>query len=118
VVTIDYALNDRRLGLERAAVAWTNMIASAKARGIAVILLTPTPDQNATLDDPDDPLNQHAEQVRHLARTHDVLLVDSLNTFREKLRSGVQLPDLMSQSNHPNAAGHTLVAAELLKCFP
>jgi hypothetical protein len=47
-----------------------------------------------------------------------VLLVDSLNTFREKLRSGVQLPDLMSQSNHPNAAGHALVAADLLKCFP
>jgi lysophospholipase L1-like esterase len=94
------------------------MIAAAKARGIAVILLTPTPDQDAMLDDPVDPLNQHAGQVRRLAREHDVLLVDSLSAFREKLRSGVQLPDLMSQSNHPNAAGHTLVAAELLKCFP
>lgn len=118
VVTIDYALNDRRLGLERAATAWTKMIESAKARGIAVILLTPTPDQNAKLDDPEDPLNQHAEQVRRLARGHRVLLVDSLEEFRKPLRAGAKLPDLMSQSNHPNRAGHALVAAELLKCFP
>lgn len=118
VVTIDYALNDRRIGLERAAAAWTNMIASAKARGIAVILLTPTPDQNANLDDPDNPLNQHAEQVRQLAREHETLLVDSLREFREQLRAGAKLPDLMSQSNHPNSAGHALVAAELVKCFP
>jgi hypothetical protein len=70
------------------------MIESAKARGIAVILLTPTPDLNAKLDDPDDPLNQHAEQLRRLAREHDVVLVDSLRAFREKLRNGVTLPDL------------------------
>ena len=118
VVTIDYALNDRRLGLARAAKAWTSMIASAKAQGCVVILLTPTPDQNAKLDDPNDPLNQHAEQVRRLAREHGVLLVDSLAAFQTKLRAGTSLRELMSQSNHPNRAGHELVAAELLKLFP
>ena len=54
-VTIDYALNDRGLGLERARAAWVAMIAQAQAKGINVILLTPTPDQTANLDDPNDP---------------------------------------------------------------
>lgn len=115
IVTIDYSLNDRRIGLERAAAAWTSMIKQAQAWGIAVILLTPTPDQRAKLEDADDPLNQHAEQVRRLAREQDVALVDSLAVFREQVCGGVALPDLMSQSNHPNRKGHDLVASELLK---
>ncbi|HLJ53486.1 MAG TPA: GDSL-type esterase/lipase family protein, partial [Chthonomonadaceae bacterium] len=44
VVTIDYALNDRGLGLERARAAWLSMIAAAQAKGVRLILLTPTPD--------------------------------------------------------------------------
>src|SRR6266704_3351789 len=44
VVTIDYALNDRRIGLERARTAWASMIEQAKAKGVKVILLTPTAD--------------------------------------------------------------------------
>ena len=44
LITIDYALNDRGIGLERARAAWSSMVASAKAKGIKVILLTPTGD--------------------------------------------------------------------------
>ena len=61
VVTIDYSLNDRRLGLEKAKANWSAMIVAAKAAGIQVILLTPTPDQSAKLADPKDPLNLHAD---------------------------------------------------------
>jgi len=118
VITIDYALNDRRIGLEKAAAAWTKMIQLARAQGIAVILLTPTIDQASKLDDPKDPLNEHAEQIRRLARENDLVLVDSLAVFRAKIESGVQPADLMVQRNHPNRKGHELVAAELLKCFP
>ena len=117
VVTIDYSLNDRGVGLEKAKAAWTQMIVAAKAAGIRVVLLTPTPDQRAKLDDPQDPLNQHAEQVRALAKEHQVLLVDSLALFQAKIKAGTPLPALMSQGNHPNEAGHELVAAALLALF-
>ncbi len=117
VVTIDYSLNDRRIGLARAEAAWRSMITNATVRGLKVILLTPTPDMAAKLDDPGDPLNQHAEQVRRLAREHDVGLVDSLAAFQRAVREGDSLANLMSQGNHPNRSGHDLVAAELLRWF-
>ena len=117
VVTIDYALNDRRLGLEKAKANWVAMIIAAQAAKVKVVLLTPTPDQNAKLADPQDPLNLHAEQIRALAKEHGVLLVDSLALFKAKIAAGTPLPDLMSQVNHPNAAGHALVAAALLDLF-
>ncbi len=118
LITIDYGLNDRRVGLAQAKAAWTSMITQAKSHNIKVILLTPTPDQKAKMDDPNDPLNQHAEQIRLLAAEHSVGLVDSLKTFKQKIASGTPLPDLMSQVNHPNRAGHDLVTAELMSWFP
>jgi len=118
VVTIDYSLNDRGVGLERAEAAWRAMIEAALARDIRVILLTPTPDQRADLNNPEDPLNQHAEQVRRLAAEYHIGLVDSLAAFKQKIAQGTPLADLMSQGNHPNRAGHDLVAEQLLGWFP
>ncbi len=118
VVTIDYGLNDRRIGLVRAEAAWKAMIAQAKTAGIKVILLTPTPDTGAQLDDPADPLNQHAEQIRRLARENSAALVDSLARFQERVSVGEPLGSFMSQSNHPNRKGHEMVAGELLRVFP
>lgn len=118
VVLIDYALNDRRIGLARARAAWSAMIEQAQARGIKVILLTPTADLTAKLDDPADPLNQHAEQIRALAAQYHVALADSLAAFKAAVKNGARLESLMSQSNHPNRRGHDLVAAELLPWFP
>lgn len=118
VLFIDYALNDRRTGLPQARAAWAGMIQRAQAAGVKVILLTPTPDQSAKLDDPSDPLNQHAEQVRALAAEHRVGLVDSLAAFKAEISRGTALAGLMAQVNHPNARGHELVAAELVKWFP
>jgi acyl-CoA thioesterase I len=67
VVTIDYALNGRGLGLNRAEAAWRSMVTNALVRHIKVILLTPTPDLTSPLNDPDAALNQHAKQIRRLA---------------------------------------------------
>ena len=117
VITIDYVLNDRGLPLEQSAKAWSSMIEKALAAKIKVILLTPTPDQASKLDDPADPLNKNAEQVRKLAAQYHVALVDSLEAFKQAIKAGAKLPDLMSQGNHPNRKGHDLVAAELLKWF-
>lgn len=118
VITLDYALNDRRIGLENARKNWVDMIEKAAKAGASVILLTPTPDQGAKLDDPQDPLNLHAEQIRKLAAEHRVGLVDSLAAFKRETGNGVMLTDLMSQPNHPNARGHSLIAAELFRWFP
>ncbi|HEV2393539.1 MAG TPA: hypothetical protein VG146_14400 [Verrucomicrobiae bacterium] len=73
---------------------------------------------NARLDDPADPLNQHAEQIRRLAREYGVGLADSLAAFKAKPAGGCRLETLMAQSNHPNRKGHELVAGVLLKWFP
>jgi lysophospholipase L1-like esterase len=117
LVLIDYSLNDRRIGLERARAAWSNMIEKALARRVKVVCLTPTPDLAAKLSDPADPLNQHAEQVRQLAARYGVGLLDSLRAFEKVASSGTPISTLMSQGNHPNRAGHDLVAKELLEWF-
>lgn len=117
VVTIDYALNDRGLGLARARAAWASMIQQAQSAGVKVILLTPSPDLRAKLDDSNDPLHQHARQVRALAAEFKVALVDSLALFQEAKARGTKLEELMSQSNHPNAQGHALIARELNRLF-
>jgi lysophospholipase L1-like esterase len=118
VVTIDYALNDRAIGLARAEKAWRAMIEMALAARVKVLLLTPTPDMRAHLEEPNDPLNEHADQIRRLAAEYHVGLVDSLKAFEAAIQAGTPLKDMMAQGNHPNRKGHELVAAELLKWFP
>ncbi len=118
LLLIDYSLNDRRAGLEKSRAAWEEMITKAKQLDIEVLLLTPTPDKRADINDPEDPLNLHAEQVKKLAAKHGVGLVDSYAAFKKHLKSGGELDEMMSQVNHPNRKGHELVLAELLKWFP
>ncbi len=120
VLTLDYGLNDRRLGLARARQAWKAMIEAALAAGARVILLTPTADvtQAAGYEGADrSALPEHAEQIRELAAEYKVGLVDSLQVFGDYTNSG-DLSDLPSWSNHPNRRGHELVTRELLRWFP
>jgi lysophospholipase L1-like esterase len=120
VLTIDYGLNDRRIGLDRAAAAWRSMIDAALAAGSRVILLTPTADvtQAAGGAGPDaDELLRHAEQIRALAADCGIGLADSLAAFLRYRESGA-IGDLLSWSNHPNRRGHELVVRELLRWFP
>jgi len=121
VVTIDYALNDRDLGLSRAEVAWRQMIEAALARNIKVILLTPTHDLlTVRRGEPKwaIELPKHAAQVRRLATDYGVGLADSDAAFQRYLDQGGELSDLLSHINHPNEAGHRLVVRELLRWFP
>lgn len=118
VVTIDYGLNDRGIGLEQSRKSLTAMLEMARARNVEVILLTPTGDLGAKLDNPADPLNQQAAMIRQLAAEYRVGLVDSLAEFQAYVKAGGQLRDLMSQQNHPNRRGHDLVAKKLLDWFP
>lgn len=104
IITIDYGLNDVRVGLPAARTAWATMIEKAKASGAMVILLTPTRRQNETAE-----LAQHAQQIRDLGELYDVPVADSYAVWTA---SG-DIPSLLSSENHPNLAGHQLVATEL-----
>jgi len=117
IVFIDYALNDRGMGLERARASWEKMIQLALEHHIKVMLLTPTPDKREDLFDDASPLAQHAAQIRKLAEKYQVGLIDSYAIFRKEVQKGVRLNDLMSQVNHPSLKGHLLVANEICKWF-
>lgn len=117
VVFIDYALNDRNIGLERAKAAWSKMIESALQKNIRVILLTPTPDSRVDILDPNNILEQHARQIRELAAFYKVGLVDSYLAFKRIKESGESLDPYMAQNNHINGRGHLIVAQEIAKWF-
>lgn len=117
VILIDYALNDRGVGLEKAYLAWNNMIKLAKANNIKVILLTPSPDQNVNLADSTNVLKKHTDQIIQLAKENQVALVDSYKAFEFLYSDKEQLSKYMSQVNHPNELGHELIANEIIKWF-
>jgi len=117
VLFIDYALNDRRVGLEESRKAWEKMIQRAKQDGIKIILLTPSPDLKVNMADPDNELEQYASQIRALSEKYNTGLVDSYALFK-KLDSNCHcVADYMAQYNHPNEKGHLLIAAEIMKYF-
>lgn len=120
VLTIDYGLNDRRLGLGKAESCWRAMIDSALKASVKVVLLTPTPDRSQLPEaEPvaKQQLHDHADLIRSLAADYGIGLVDSLAAFEQAAQGG-SLLDYLSWSNHPNRAGHELVARDLMRWFP
>jgi len=120
LITIDYGLNDRRIGLEKARDAWSSMIQAGVRAGGKMLLLTPTADMTqapAYAGDDKTLLAAHADQIRRLADENNVGLADSFAAFQRYVETG-DLSDLLSWSNHPNRQGHELVARELLRWFP
>lgn len=117
VLFIDYALNDRRIGLAEAQKAWESMITEALKRNVRVILLTPSPDQRVNLLESGNELEQHALQIEQLATAHGIGFADSYSLFKKQVQHGENVADFMSQVNHPNAKGHTLIADELMTFF-
>ena len=118
LVTIDYSLNDRRVGLEAARVAWTSMIEQSLEKGAKVILCTPTWD-NAYYSKNEgwENLLLHTAQVRELAEQYNVGLADSFRAFERHIADENDLPKYLSHLNHPTKAGHMLVAEEIAKYF-
>lgn len=117
VVTIDYALNDRSIPLDRCKAAWQSMISTALKANAKVILMTPTPDTKANMLDPTDPLTQRANMIRELAKQNQVSLADPYAAFSDILSAGDSLEPYMSQFNHPNRKGHDIAAKKLADVF-
>lgn len=116
VLFIDYALNDRRIGLKSAKEAWEKMIQEAIAYGTKVILLTPTPDLNEDINSPNSELAKHSSQIRQLAKKYKIGLVDSYMLFQEIAKTE-DLNTYMAQGNHINKRGHQVVAKAILDLF-
>lgn len=117
IVFIDYALNDRRQPTDKVEAAWLEMIAIAKKANVPVVLLTPTGDSSAKLDDPNDPLNLRAEMIRKIAAEEKVLLGDVFAAWVAEIAKGTPQTELLSQVNHPNLKGHTLAAETIFKAL-
>jgi lysophospholipase L1-like esterase len=117
VLFIDYALNDRGMGLERAKIAWEKMIRLALEKNIKVILLTPSPDQRVDIKDDLSILDQHANQIKELAKNFQIGLIDTYALYKNKVKSGSNLIDYMSQVNHPNEKGHQMITDEIMGYF-
>ena len=117
VLFIDYALNDRNIGLDKSKEAMEKMIKKALSKHIKVILLTPSPDISTDILKPENPLGQHAEQLISLAKKYKLGLSDSFGRFKELAKAGGNLKEYMAQSNHPNQKGHQIIAEELFKYF-
>ena len=119
VIVLDYGLNDRAIGLERAERAWRDMIGAALARGIPMVMMTPSWDMTWLRQDADwHALEAHARQIRRLAEEYAVGLGDSFGAFRRYIDQGGDLQDLLSHWNHPSPVGHRLIARELTSWFP
>lgn len=113
VLFIDYALNDRGVGLEASKAAMEKMVRAALAKNIKVILLTPSADLSENIKQPTVPLAKFTEQLKEMANSFKVGLADSYGQF--KVLENVR--DYMSQGNHPNKQGHELIAKEIVRWF-
>lgn len=117
VLFIDYALNDRGIGLDKAKASWEAMIGQTLEKNIKIILLTPSPDTSVHILEPGNALEKHALQIKSLAKKYGIGLADSYAAFKQVADSGNNLDAYMSQINHPNEKGHALIAETILKYF-
>lgn len=117
VLFVDYALNDRFADIGKVKAAWEKMISDAKARGVKVILLTPSPDQRVNILEKGNTLQEHARQIRELAASHSVGLADPFVLFQDIAAKEGNVREYMSHVNHPNAKGHEVIAETIMKWF-
>ncbi|KAA0992855.1 SGNH/GDSL hydrolase family protein [Dyadobacter aurulentus] len=116
VLFIDYALNDRFSPLEKTKETLEKMVRTAQEKNIKVILVTPSPDQRIDISDPKNPLEPYAVQIKELAVQHKTGFADPYVKFQKIVKEG-KLKEVMSSVNHPNEAGHQIIANEILPYF-
>lgn len=112
---IDYAINDRSTALDEVESAWRRMIEKARQGEIPLVLLTPTGTRLDDLTDPTNALSVRAELIRELGAEYEVAVADVSSAWQRELEEGVDQETLLAQGLHPNAAGHAIAAAEILR---
>lgn len=117
IIFIDYALNDRGQPLDKVEKAWLEMVTAAKKAKVPVVLLTPTGDSSAKLNNPNDALHQRAALIRKVADEQEVLLADVFAAWVAEVEKGTPQTELLSQGNHPNLKGHALAAETIFKAL-
>jgi lysophospholipase L1-like esterase len=117
VLFIDYALNDRGIGLEIAKESMEIMINAALDEDIPIVLLTPSPDMRVDMLADGNELEQFSGMLTKLASAYKIGLADSYGLFKTHLTTGFDLQNFMSHVNHPNEKGHELIAEEIMKYF-
>lgn len=117
VLFIDYALNDRKIGLQQSKQNMEEMIKLALSEKIKVIILTPSADEAVDLLKPGNELELFATQLKQLAEQYKIGLADSYEQFRHVAEERKNLHEYMAQSNHPNRLGHELIAHEIMNYF-
>ena len=118
LLTIDYGLNDRGLGLAAAEKAWRSMIEMALHQKVKVILMTPSLDMSwFEKNESWRELEKHACQIRRLSEEYHIGLGDSFQAFERYIQTGGDLQDLLSHVNHPSALGHELITREITSWF-
>ena len=117
VLFLDYALNDRGIGLEISKESMEVMINAALDEIIPVILMTPSPDMRVDIMTEGNELEQFSEMLAGLAATYKIGLADSFGQFKLQVVTGMDLKNYMSHVNHPNEKGHQLIADEIIKYF-
>lgn len=142
VVVIQFGINDAavdvwrsppaagpRVALEDYGRNLRGFVGDAKARGATVILMTPNPlcwtprlralygkpPYRADLDTGLNPiLREYVEVVRRVAKEEGCELVDVFARFLAEASGGCP-SELLLDGMHPNAAGHRLIADELVR---
>lgn len=117
LIFIDYALNDRGLPEAQVEAAWREMARAAKQNNIPVVFITPTGAEDVRIDAQDEPLEIRAEIIRRVATEEEIPVVDAWAAWKAALAGGMEQKELLSQINHPNRAGHGIVADEIARLF-
>lgn len=120
IVCIDYARNDMMISAVDMEKAWSTMIEQALSDGCKVILVTPATDSKEIYYDPDKRLQSDEEMstlIRQLASRYKVALADAALEFERLFEAGHKPAEYMASVNHPNKAGHEVIANEIMKLF-
>jgi hypothetical protein len=117
VLFIDYALNDRKIGLEQSRKNMEKMIKQALRKKIKIILMTPSADLQVDVLQKDNELELFEKQIINLALKYKIGVSDSYGSFKNIAAEGKKLNEYMAQSNHPNKKGNELIAEGIMEYF-
>ncbi len=124
LVIVCFGTNDRRLDLDTFRREFTAVCERLEKAGATVLLRTTIPimekkPEPAHLWKGDHDLRQRLEVVREVARERKLALFDTYRAWVEAEEAGnLDVPGLMKDEVHSNAAGHRLVFEQLLVLFP